>query len=93
MAEPAYALVDILCHPAQLDQLAAIPNLVIDVRPIRTSDPAVVRVSGRADAAAQAAARALGCTVTVAKSAEDYRAELEENYRGLGTDSSDRGPH
>jgi hypothetical protein len=92
MPGPAYALVDILCDPAKLGQLAAIPNLVIDVRPIRTKDPAVVRVSVRADAAAQAAAQALGCTVTVVKSAEEYRAQIEDAYRDLGKDGGGSGP-
>jgi hypothetical protein len=86
MPEPAYAVVEILCDPAKLNALAAIPNLEIDTRPIRTDDPAVVRLGARADAAAQIAVRALGCTVTVVKSAEAYRAELEENYRELGKD-------
>jgi len=86
MSLPAYAIVEILCDPAKLNALTAIPNLEIDTRPIRTNDPAVVRVGARADAAAQTAARALGCTVTEVKSAETYRAELEENYRELGKD-------
>jgi len=86
MPEPAYAVVEIVCDPAKLAQLRAIPNLEIDTRPIRTDDPSIVRVGARADAAAQAAVQALGCTVTIVKSAEAYRAELEENYRELGKD-------
>ena len=47
MPGPAYALVDILCDPAKLGQLAAIPNLVIDVRPIRTISgwPGITRIA------------------------------------------------
>ena len=91
MPGPAYALVEILCDPAKLVDLAAIPNLLIDVRPLRTKDPTVVLVSARADQAAQAAARALGCTVTVVKSAEAYRAQIEDAYRGLKKDDGGSG--
>ncbi len=83
-AEPAYAVVEMLCDPALLAQLKAISNLEIQVRPIRTPDPSVIRISALADDAAQTAARALGCTVTVVKSAEAYRKQIEEAYRGLG---------
>jgi len=93
MPEPAYAVVDILCDPVRLAELGAIPNLVIEVRPVRTKDPAVVRVAALADAAAQDAARALGCTVTVVKSAEDYRAQIEDAYRNLDKGSGDQGPN
>jgi len=86
MAEPAYAIVELLCDPALLGAVKAIPNLRIEVRPEYTADPAVIRVYAYADAVAQAAAQALGCTVTVVKSAEDYRLQIEGAYRGLGED-------
>lgn len=92
MPEPDYAIVEILCDPAKLHHLGDIPNLLIDVRPVKTQDPAVVRISARADAPAQAAARALGCTVTVVKSAEDFREQIADAYRGLGVDDGDSGP-
>jgi alkanesulfonate monooxygenase SsuD/methylene tetrahydromethanopterin reductase-like flavin-dependent oxidoreductase (luciferase family) len=88
MAKPAYAVVEMLCNPALLAQLEAIPNLKIEVRPIRTPDPALIRIGALADDAAQAAARNLGCVVTVVKSADDYRRQIEEAYRDLGKDQS-----
>lgn len=91
MPEPAYAVVEVLCDPAQLGELSAIPNFEIEVRPMKTDDPAVVRISALADAEAQQAARALGCTVTVVKSAEDYRAQVEAAYAGLLVDDEGGG--
>ncbi|WP_027155701.1 hypothetical protein [Mesorhizobium sp. WSM2561] len=92
MPEPDYAVVELLCDPAELEALAAIPNLEIEVRPIRTSDPALVRISALADEGAQAAALALGCTVTIVKSAADYRRQIEDAYRDLGKDPTSSGP-
>jgi hypothetical protein len=86
MPEPAYAVVDILCDPAQLRDLEAIPNLRVEVRPEYTEDPAIILVHAFADAGAQAAAQAMGCTVTVIKSAEDYQAQIEAAYRAVGED-------
>jgi hypothetical protein len=83
MVEHDNAVVEILCDSAKLGELIAIPHLTVEVRPMRTDDPAVVRISALADAEAQEAARALGCTVTVVKSAADYRAQVEDAYRGL----------
>jgi hypothetical protein len=93
MPEPAYAIVEILCDPAKLKQLEAIPNLRIEVRPEYTADPAVIRIIAFADAAAQDAARTLGCTVTVRKSAEDYRNQVERTYRSIGKDTDPSGPN
>ena len=86
MAEPAYALVDIFCDPAALTDLEAVPNLRIEVRPEFTDDPGVILVHAFADEDAQAAARALGCTVTVVTSAEDYQEQLEAAYRSVGNE-------
>ena len=69
-----------LCDPAKLAELKQIPNLEIQVRPIRTPDPNVVRLAVLADDAAQTAARALGCTVKIVKSAEAYRKQIEDLY-------------
>ena len=78
MAEPDYAVVEILASPLTVRDLVAIPNLLIEVRPMFTDDPDVVLVSALADADAQAAAQALGCTVTVEVTAAEYRAQVDD---------------
>lgn len=93
MPEPAYAIVEILCDPAKIKELKAISNFRIQVRPERTADPNVARIFALADAAAQDAARQLGCTVTVRKSAEDYRKHIEKTYRSIGKDSESSEPN
>jgi hypothetical protein len=84
MAGPDYAVVELVCEAEALPRLSAIPNLEIQTSPMRMADPGRVKVAGLADVAAQAAAAALGCSVVVVKSAEDYRAQIEDAYRGLG---------
>lgn len=81
--EPDYAVVEIQCTRAQVRELAGIPNLEIEVRPLFTEDPDVVLVSALADEAAQQAVAALGCTVTVVLSASAYRAQVDDAYEGL----------
>ena len=93
MPAPAYAIVEMLCDPAKLKELSAIPNLRIEVRPEYTADPAVIRIIALADAAAQDAARVLGCTVTVHKTPEQYRAQVEKAYRNIGKDPDPSGPN
>ena len=83
---PAYAVVEILIHPDRLSELKAIPNLKVQVRPMYTDDPTVVRMYALADQGAQQAALALGATVTVVKSAADYARQIESAYRSLGKD-------
>jgi hypothetical protein len=53
---------------------------------MRTPDPAVARLCALADDNAQQAARKLGCTVTVLKSAETYRQQIENVYRSIKPD-------
>ena len=91
MAEPAYAVVDILCDPAQLEAIKAIPNLKVPVRPEFTADPAVILVHAYADAGAQAAAAAMGCTVTVLKTAEQYQRQIDAAYESI-IDDDGTGP-
>ena len=45
-----------------------------------------ILVSALADEDAQAAAQALGCTVTVVTSAEDYQQQIEAAYEGMDED-------
>lgn len=78
------AVVDIVCPIDQVAALQAIPTVTIQTRPRRTDDAARVLFSGLANSAGQDAARALGCIVTVVKSAEEYSAQIEHVYRGLG---------
>ena len=93
MPEPAYAIIDILCDPAQLKAIEAIPNLRVEVRPEYTDDPAVILIHAFADAGAQAAVEAMGCTVRVLKSAEDYREQIEAAYRSLKEDDGGSEPN
>jgi hypothetical protein len=90
MAEPAYAVVDIRCDPAQLKDIEAIPNLRVEFRPEYTDDPGIILVHAFADAGAQAAVEAMGCTVTIMKSAEDLQQQIEDAYRAI--DDSGSGP-
>ena len=93
MPEPAYAVVDILCDPDRLADLKAIPNLRVEVRPEFTDDPAIILVHAFADADAQAAAQAMGCTVTELQSAEDYQRQLDAAYESVGSDDGGAGPN
>lgn len=89
VAEPDYAVVQILCSPAQYVELQDIANVVVQVRPLYTDDPDVIEVSALADEDAQQAVLALGCQLTVEVSATDYRAQVDDAYVGL---SEDPGP-
>jgi hypothetical protein len=91
VAEPDYAVVEIVASPLQVRDLVAIPNLLIEVRPMFTDDPDVVLVSALADEDAQAAARALGCTVTVEVTPAEYKAQVDAAYEGLDTDDDGGG--
>ncbi|MEV5835599.1 hypothetical protein [Nocardia sp. NPDC052112] len=90
MPEPAYAVVDILCDTNEFRDLAAIPNLLIEFSPEVTDDPAKMLVHAFADEDAQAAARAMGCTVAVLQSAEDYAAQVAAAYAAIN-DGDDGG--
>lgn len=83
MADPEYAVVDILCDPEKFDDLSAIPNLIVKSSPRYVDDPNVVLVYALADAAAQTAAEGLGCTVTVRQSAADYAAKLSRVFDAI----------
>ena len=89
MADPEYAIVDILCSPDQLDDLAAIPNLVIQAPPLYTDDPDVIQVHAIADAAAQEAAQDLGTTVDVLQSADEYAANLSDVFLAINEGDAD----
>jgi hypothetical protein len=86
MPEPDYAVVEILCDEDKLEGLLEIPNLVVQVGIMRTPDPAVVRLNALADEEVQAAARSLGCTVTIVTSADDFREQIDDAYTGLDQD-------
>jgi hypothetical protein len=92
VAEPAFAVVQILCDPAQLEDIEAVPNLRIPSRPEYTDDPNVILVHAMADEGAQAAVTAMGCTVTVIMSAEDYDKHLDDVYAAIGREDDGGGP-
>jgi hypothetical protein len=89
VAEPDYAVVQILCSHAQFVELQEIANLVVMVRPVYTEDPDVIEVAALADEDAQQAVLALGCQLSVKVSATDYSAQIDAAYEGL---SDDPGP-
>jgi uncharacterized lipoprotein YmbA len=89
VADPDYAVVQILCSHAQLLELQEIANLEVMVRPLYTEDPDVIEVAALADEDAQQAVLALGCQLTVEQSATDYAAQVDAAYEGL---SDDPGP-
>jgi hypothetical protein len=89
VAEPDYAVVQILCSHAQFVELQDVPNLEVLVRPLYTEDPDVIEVSALADEDAQQAVLALGCHLTVEVSPTDYSAQIDAAYEGL---SDDPGP-
>jgi hypothetical protein len=91
MAEPAYAVVDVRCPPSRLADLEAIPNFVVATRPELTENPDEIVVHALADEDAQAAAAALGVTVTVAKTAAEYQAQIDAAYASIRPDE-DPGP-
>lgn len=82
MAEPDYAIVRMWCAMANYAEVEDIPTVrILSAR--AAEDPDQVEADALADAAGQAAAVALGCTVTVLQSAEDYRAKVEANARAI----------
>lgn len=89
MADPDYAVVQILCSHAQFVELKDVANLEVLVRPLYTDDPDVIAVSALADEDAQQAVLALGCQLSVKVSAADYTAQIDAAYEGL---SDDPGP-
>jgi hypothetical protein len=92
VAEPAYAVIQILCDPAQLEAIKAVSNLLIPSRPEYTDDPNVILVHAWADAGAQAALAAMGCTVTVIMSAEDFDKHLDDVFAAIGREDDGPGP-
>lgn len=81
--EPALAIVKIRCDISQLDSLRAIPNLIFQRRPVPTADANVKIIHALADASAQDQAKALGCDVTVIKSAQDYDEQIRNVYENI----------
>ena len=82
MAEPEYAIVRIRCAMANYAEVQDIASVrILTAR--AGEDPGQVEADALADAAGQAAAEALGCTVTVLQSAEDYRAKVEANAQAI----------
>ena len=82
MAEPDYAIVRMRCAMANYAQVQDIPSVQILTARVDEDSEEIV-ASAVADAAGQAAAEALGCTVTVVQSAEDYRAKVESNAQAM----------
>jgi hypothetical protein len=84
MPEPLLsAVVEIRCDANQLESLRAIPNLILQRRPVPTADANVKIIHALADATAQDQAKALGCDVTVIKSAQDYNEQIRNVYENI----------
>jgi hypothetical protein len=81
--ESALAIVKIRCDVGQLDSLRAIPNLIFQRRPMPTADANIKIIQALADTSAQDQAKALGCEVTVIKSAQDYNEQIRNVYENI----------
>ncbi len=89
MADPDYALVEILCSPSQFGDVAAIPNLIVLASPLYGDTPNVIAVNALADTVAQQAAQQRGATVNVLQSAEDYAAKLSVVFDAINDGDGD----
>lgn len=81
--EPDYAVVLMRCDASKEAEVGALPTVKIQMSGTG-GEPGAVEIRALADAAGQAAAAALGCTVTVLQSPADYRARIEANRQALG---------
>ena len=81
--EPAFAIVKIRCDAGQIEKLRTIPNLVFQRPPRPTYDTNTKIVPALADASAMDQVRALGCVVTVIKSAQDYSDLIRNVYDNI----------
>jgi hypothetical protein len=79
----ALAIVKIRCDVGQLDSLRAIPNLIFQRPAMPTADANIKVIQAFADEAAQDQAKALGCEVTVIKSAQDYNEQIRNVYENI----------
>jgi hypothetical protein len=71
---------EISCHQDRYAEVQGIADLEILMRPLRGEDPTIVTFPALAAAAAQDAVRALGCTITVVKTAAQYQEHLARAY-------------
>jgi len=83
MPSDGQAIVELTCPVDQLRALQQIAGIELQTRGLRTDDPNFVQFGALADEAGQAAAAALGCTVTIIKSAEDYSRQIDNAYQSL----------
>jgi hypothetical protein len=81
--ESASAVVEILCEVSQIEKLRAIPNLTFQRPPAPTAQANIKLIYALADASAQDQAKALGCDVTVIKSAEEYSKQIRSVYDNI----------
>ena len=81
--ESALAIVKIRCGVGQLDSLRTIPNLIFQRPLMPTVDANIKIVQALADAVAQDQVKALGCEVTVIKSALDRNELLRNVYENI----------
>lgn len=63
--------------------LRAIPNLIPQRPPMPTDDANIKIIQALADGSAQDQAKALGCDVTVIKSAQDYDEQIRSVYENI----------
>jgi hypothetical protein len=81
--EPPSAVVEIRCDVSQIEKLRAIPNLIFQRPPAPTAQANIRIVYALADASAQDQAKALGCDVTVIKSADEYSEQVRSVYDNI----------
>jgi protein involved in polysaccharide export with SLBB domain len=82
-SEPDYAVVLMRCDASKEADVGAIPTVRIQMSGA-SGEPGRVDIRALADAVGQAAAAALGCTVTVLQTPEEHLARVEANRRALG---------
>lgn len=82
-SEPDFAVVLMRCDASKEAEVGAIPTVRIQMSGA-SGEPGRIDIRALADAAGQAAAAALGCTVTVLQSPEQRLARVEANRQALG---------
>lgn len=81
--ESASAVVEIRCDVSQIEKLRAIPDLSFQRKPAPTAQANIRLIYALASASAQEQAKALGCDITVIKSAEEYSEQIRSVYDNI----------
>jgi hypothetical protein len=77
------AIVELICPVDQIEAIQAVPTVEIQKGPIVHDDPDFVKFFVLADEDGQSDAEAVGCTVTIVKSADDYALQIANAYESI----------